>query len=293
MTINQRFTMKVLITGATGQLGWELQRSAPSDTTVLAVDVTQLDITDADAVSAMVTIEAPDLIINCAAYTAVDKAEGDSALAYAINQYGAEHLAKAAAANNAKLIHISTDFVFDGRQSSPYKPDAPANPLNVYGASKLEGERAVLACLPSAIIVRTSWVYSSHGNNFVKTMLKLMAERDALSVVSDQIGTPTYAYNLAKVIWQLNQQQNVTGIYHYTDSGVASWYDFACAIQEEAIILGLLDRQIPIFPIPASTYPTPATRPSYSVLDKQSLIFSLNIQSIHWRQPLRDMLGML
>jgi dTDP-4-dehydrorhamnose reductase len=252
-----------------------------------------LDITVAIAVEQFVSVLKPDVIINAAAYTAVDKAESEVELAYAVNQYGVAHLAKAAAKHEARLIQVSTDFVFDGRHSTPYRPDDQPNPLGVYGASKLAGEKAAIELCNDVVIVRTAWVYSSHGHNFVKTMLKLMAERESLSVVDDQIGTPTWARNLAEVIWKICLQPDIKGIYHYTDAGVASWYDFACAIQEGALSLGLLERQIPISPIPSSAYPTPAKRPAYSVLDKQPLLTLLNYDVIQWRRALRSMLSEL
>lgn len=284
---------KVLITGAAGQLGWELQRSAPDDVTVLALDSDGLDISDRQAVLSLVSSVQPALIINAAAYTAVDKAESDVEAAYAVNRDGPAHLAEAAVQVNARLVQVSTDFVFDGSQSHPYRPDAVTSPLGVYGASKLAGEQAVLATGADAVIIRTAWVYSVHGNNFVKTMLRLMAERDQLGVVSDQIGTPTSANGLARLIWQLANHAEITGVHHWTDLGVASWYDFAVAIQEEALDMGLLTRAIPIRPIATSDYPTPARRPAYSVLDKQSLLATGLVNACHWRVALRAMLAEL
>jgi len=284
--------MKVLITGAGGQLGRALQASAPAHVDVVALDRQALDIADEAAVVALFDETEPDLIINAAAYTAVDRAESDSAEAYRINAQGPGALAAAAAVQRTRFIHVSTDFVFDGSSGAPYAPDHPTAPLGVYGASKLAGEQAVLAAHPQALIVRTAWVYGITGNNFVRTMLRLMAERDEVRVVADQIGTPTYAAGLAQALWTLDAA-SATGVHHWTDSGAASWYDFAVAIQEEALAIGLLVRKVPVLPIATSDYPTPAARPSYSVLDKRSAIALAGGSAPHWRVHLRDMLGVI
>ena len=283
--------MIVLLTGAHGQLGFELQRTVPAGSHIHAHDADSLDITDAAAVMAAVQRIQPDWIINAAAYTAVDKAETERELAYAVNQQGAANLAAAAKAHDARMAHVSTDFIFDGTHGQPYLPDAAPNPLNVYGASKLGGEIAVRETLgDAALILRTAWVYSSHGHNFVKTMLRLMAERESLGIVADQIGSPTWAHHLAQTLWQA-MRRNLGGTHHHTDAGVASWYDFACAIHDEARILGLLPRDCTLRPIRTQDYPTPARRPSYSVLDKTSLWQALNIDTPqHWRSALRAML---
>jgi len=278
--------MKVLITGANGQVGRALQATAPAGAELLPTDVDQLDICNPDAVARFVAGAGPALIVNSAAYTAVDRAEGDADLARRINAEAVTHLAAAAATNGARLVHISTDFVFDGTKGSPYSPDDAPNPLSVYGATKLAGERAAGT---DALTLRTSWVYAAVGGNFVHTMLRLMRERDEVRVVADQVGSPTFATGIAEAIWAL-AGQGAKGIYHYTDSGVASWYDFAVAIQEEALALGLLDRQARVTPIATSDYPTPATRPSYSVLDKRATIAALGAPAPHWRVNLRRML---
>jgi dTDP-4-dehydrorhamnose reductase len=281
--------MKVLVTGSNGQLGWELKRSMPTGVDALWTDVAELDIASASAVNALVDQFKPTVIINAAAYTAVDKAESESALSFKINRDGAGNLAKAAAAVGARFLHVSTDFVFDG-QGKPYQPADAVNPLSVYGASKYEGEQQVLGSGAQALVVRTAWVYCSHGGNFVKTMLRLMAEKPALNVVCDQVGSPTWAKGLATTLWAYASfAQASAGIVHYTDSGIASWYDFAVAIQEEALALGLLKAAVPISPIPASQYPTPARRPGFSVLDKASTI-ALVGAAPHWRVQLRAML---
>lgn len=290
--------MRVLVTAKNGQLGWELARSQPVNLEAVYFDSKELDICDFASVGEKIARFKPDLVINAAAYTAVDKAESDRDAAFLVNQQGVKNLALACKEQGAKLIHISTDFVFDATKNTPYQPHDGTNPLGVYGASKLAGEEAVLAILnDDACIIRTAWVYSSHGNNFVKTMLRLMAERDQLGVVADQVGTPTNANNLAKVIWLLAEKMTYKGlnnqvakIYHWTDLGTASWYDFAVAIQELGLAHGLLHKPITIAPIKASQYPTPAKRPAYSVLDTSLLRDDLNLPGIHWRAALNTLL---
>ena len=281
---------KILITGAKGQLGYELPRTAPAEYECILTDVADLDITDAEAVNTFVAESQPDVIINSAAYTAVDKAEEEQALAVAINETGARNLAQVCKDKGIKFIQTSTDFVFDGKSCSPYLVDAPTNPQGVYGQTKDDGDKAVLKILGNdAFIIRTAWLYSAHGNNFVKTMLRLMSERDFLGVIADQIGTPTWANSLAKAIWKAIEL-DATGIHHWTDAGVASWYDFAVAIQEEGLDLELLDEAILIEPLTTADYPTPANRPAYSVLDKTVTWKTLDMQSEHWRYALRQML---
>jgi dTDP-4-dehydrorhamnose reductase len=275
--------MKVLITGAKGQLGRALQACAPADATIVAHDIDTLDLTDAAAVTALVAAERPELILNAAAYTAVDKAESEEDAAYAANATAVANLA----ATGVRLVHVSTDFVFDGVSGIPYAPDAPTGPVSAYGRTKLAGEAAAG---PEALIVRTAWVYAPTGGNFVRTMLRLMAAHPQVRVVADQIGTPTYAPGLAAALWAL-AAQGATGLYHYTDSGAASWYDFAVAIQEEALAIGLLDTAVPVIPINTVDYPTPATRPHYSVLDKTSTFAALGGPAPHWRANLRTMLS--
>lgn len=284
---------RVLVLGAGGQLGYELRHSVPEGVQCVALDRTSLDITDLGAIRAAVEHHAPQAIINAAAYTAVDRAEEESERAWAINCEGPKHLAQICAATGIRLLHVSTDFVFDGASGQPYAVDAAVNPLGVYGASKRGGELAVLDSGADALVVRTGWVYSAHGGNFVKTMLRLMADRPSLTVVEDQIGTPTWAHGLADVCWQLCADPHAYGIYHWSDAGACSWYDFAVAIREEAMALGLLKAAADIAPIPATDYPTPATRPAYSVLDKSRTRSQLNISGQHWRVALRDMLQSL
>jgi dTDP-4-dehydrorhamnose reductase len=278
--------MKTLIVGAKGQLGRGLQATAAADALLTCVDVDELDITQPDAVRDFVAQEKPDLVLNAAAYTAVDKAEQEEELALAINGTATGTLAQAARDVGARFVHVSTDFVFDGLSGVPYAPDAPTGPLSAYGRTKLAGERLAG---PDALIVRTAWVYAPTGGNFVRTMLRLMAERPEVRVVADQIGTPTYAPGLAVALWTM-AANGVRGIHHYTDSGASSWYDFAVAIQEEGLAAGLLTQEARIVPIPTSAYPTPATRPHYSVLDKASTFDALGGPTPHWRANLRVMM---
>jgi len=285
--------MKILITGKNGQLGKQLQKQAPADISIVAHGRDTLDIANKDQVFAVLKQEQPDSVINAAAYTAVDKAESDCEQAHLINARGPENLALACRELGIRLLHVSTDFVFDGKQSHPYQPQDIRNPLGVYGSSKARGEEAIEAILPEAIILRTAWVYDREGGNFATTMLRLMGERDQLGVVADQIGTPTWAGTLAQSLFALAKAPEAKGIYHCTDAGAASWYDFAVAIFEEGKSAGLLpsDRQVQIAPIATTDYPTPAARPSYSVLDKSRLVKESGVALHHWRQVLRKVLN--
>ncbi|WP_237057889.1 dTDP-4-dehydrorhamnose reductase [Microbulbifer sediminum] len=284
--------MKILITGKNGQLGQQLQQDAPQGAELIALGREDLDITNRDAVFSALAEHRPDVVINAAAYTAVDRAESDVENAYAINATGPENLAQACKECGIRLVHVSTDFVFDGQKSSPYTTEDPTRPLGVYGSSKAAGEAAVQAILPEAAIVRTAWVYSVHGNNFVNTMLRLMNERDQLGVVADQVGTPTWTGTLAKALYALAADECAHGIYHCTDAGAASWYDFAVAIYEEGKTSGLIpaNKQVYITPITTTDYPTPATRPPYSVLEKRVEDFGSGFRPTHWRQILREVL---
>lgn len=281
--------MRVLITGGRGQVGRALQESAPGGLECALLSRDALDITDRASVDRAVQEYRPDVIINCAAYTAVDKAEGEPERAAAINCDAVSMLCAAADATGARLVQLSTDFVFDGKASRPYATDAIPAPLSVYAATKLGGERVALN-LPNSLIVRTAWVYKAGGANFVETMLRLMAERDSISVVDDQIGTPTHARSLATAIWEL-LDSGASGIHHFTDAGVASWYDFAVAISEEAWILGLLEKCPVISPIHSADFPQVAMRPAYSVLDKEPTWRAIGKPAMHWRQELRTMLS--
>ena len=284
--------MIVLVTGAGGQLGRELQRTAPEEFELLPMNRAELDITDPDSVTRVIDDRGPDLVINAAAYTAVDRAEEEPDIAVSINGEGAGNLARAVAHRGGRMIQVSTDFVFSGESGSPYGPDSETRPQSVYGCSKLEGERQVMAELPdSAAIVRTAWVYSSFGSNFVKTMLHLINERECVEVVSDQIGSPTWAFGLAETIWRLADRTDSSGIFHWTDAGVASWYDFAIAIRDEAREIGWLQKpECRIDPTTTDARPSPAPRPHYSVMDKTSTWAFLGKKSPHWRGQLSRMI---
>lgn len=259
---------KILVTGANGQLGSELRVLSQRDTQFewFFTDRGELDLCDLDRLATELSIIQPDYIINCAAHTAVDRAESEFELADVLNHQAVAVLAKWSAENDCKLLHISTDYVFDGTAATPLAESAPTAPINVYGQTKLAGELACAQECPSSIIIRTSWVYSSFGANFVKTMSKLMQERDALNVVNDQIGSPTYAADLAQAIMTIITHPNwQAGLYHFSNEGEISWYEFALAIQE----IGGFDCKVS--GIPTSAYPTPAKRPQYSLLDKSKI----------------------
>jgi dTDP-4-dehydrorhamnose reductase len=285
--------MKALIIGAKGQLGIELLKTCPVDCKALGMDLPDIDITDSKQVDRILAVHRPDWVINCAAYTQVDKAESDADAAYAANCSGPANLAWSAKKNSVRLVHISTDFVFSGDQCRPYKPNDRPDPKSAYGRTKLAGEQAVMDILGTdALIIRTAWLYAGRGGNFVNTMIRLMKEKEVLTVVDDQIGTPCWAKGLATVLWAA-VEKDLKGVYHWSDAGVASWYDFAVAIQEEAMAAGLLDRSIPILPVPSSQYPTPAQRPGFSVLDKTDLAAATGMPLCHWRRQLRCMLRQL
>ncbi len=279
-----------LVCGAQGQLGRELQAVIPADTTVMACGREALDITNRAGIERLLDAHAITSVINAAAYTAVDRAESEPELAQAINAKAPAHLAAACAERGLRLLHVSTDFVFAGCSGKPYAPGDATSPLGVYGASKRAGELAVLEQAANAIVLRTGWVYSCYGSNFVKTMLGLINTRERLTVVEDQIGTPTWARGLAHCVWSLLAEPSAQGIFHWSDAGACSWYDFACAIRDEALTLGLVERAADIVPIPAADYPTPATRPAYSVLDKSLTRATLGETGFHWRANLRAML---
>lgn len=265
----------ILVTGANGQLGTELKKLIPD---AIFTDVAELDITNLDTVKNFVSNNHIETIINCAAYTAVDKAEDDIELAQKINEYGPRNLAL----SGAKIIHISTDYVFDGKNYQPYLPEDGANPISVYGRTKRAGELAVLDNAEVAIVIRTAWLYSAYGNNFVKTMRRLGSERESLNVVADQVGTPTFAGDLAQAIVDILPQINATnkGIYHYTNEGVCSWYDLATEI------MNLSGMACKVNPIPSSAYPTKANRPFYSVLNKEKIKSVFNIEIPYWKESL-------
>jgi dTDP-4-dehydrorhamnose reductase len=283
--------MRVLVLGG-GQIAKAVAAGAPARHEVAMRTHAQLDIVNEAALASELVKFKADWIVNAAAYTAVDLAEDESARAIAVNDTAVASLVRTSANAGSKLLHLSTDFVFDGGSRRAYMPLDPTNPLSVYGVSKLGGERHVIAG-GAGIVLRTSWVYAADGKNFVVTMLRLMREKDKINVVCDQIGTPTWAASAAAAIWGLIDAEATPGIYHWTDLGVATWYDFAVAIQDEALARGLLSRAIPILPIYSSEYPTKAQRPAFSVLDSASTRSLLKLPATHWRHNLRMMLDEL
>jgi dTDP-4-dehydrorhamnose reductase len=279
----------ILITGKNGQLGNELQAIAASypDYNFLCTDIAELDITNRKLVADYFDEHKPIACINAAAYTAVNNAENEQEIALQVNAEAVRNLAQACKKHNSKFIHVSTDYVFDGLATSPYKEDEQTNPVNYYGFTKLKGEQYAFTENPSSIVIRTSWVYSTFGNNFVKTMLRLMKERESLNVVSDQVGSPTYAADLAKAILDIvklidGSSDDKGGIYHYSNEGIISWYDFAVAIK------GISGSNCRVNPIPTSAYPTPAKRPAYSAFDKHKIqqVFSIKIPC--WKDSLQE-----
>ena len=288
--------MQILLTGKDGQLGEELYPLLSSIANVVAVGRDSCDLANPEAIRQLVDKTQPDIIVNAAAYTAVDKAESESELARAINGTAPGILAMEAEKLGAKLIHVSTDYVFNGSKNTPYLETDETDPLGEYGQSKLAGEQAILATNANAVILRTAWVYGAGGKgNFVKTMLRLAAQREELGVVVDQVGGPTWTGDLAKAIVDLIPRLNpeTYGVYHYTNSGVTSWYDFAVAIFSEAQALGLPLKIQQVKPITTAEYPTPARRPAYSVLSGRKISEVLGYYPPHWRQGLRNMLQQL
>lgn len=284
--------MRVLLTGSMGQLGRCFSDRFPTDWSLLALDSKQLDICDSDAIEQVVTEFEPDVIVNAAAYTAVDKAESEPDVAKAINTYGPGYLASAAAARNIPFVHVSTDYVFDGRSEEPYCEDAPCSPQNIYGKTKLEGEIAALKANPKTIVIRTAWVFSEYGNNFVKTMLRVGSQRGELGVVSDQQGCPTYAGDIADAIISMLQEPGEYGVYHFCGDSMVSWYEFAQIIFQQATESGLYPHQVIVNPITTQEYPTPAPRPVYSVLNTDK-ICALNLKPSAWRQQLHAVIRKL
>lgn len=290
--------MRVLITGASGQVGHELLQRAPAGFEVIGLNSAELDIRDELAVSTTVTRLKPDLIINAAAYTAVDQAESDAGQAWAVNCDGVRHLALAARALGTPLLHISTDYVFAGDASKPYREEDATGPTGVYGASKLGGEQALQQCCPRHVILRTSWVFGAHGHNFVKTMLRLGRERTSLGVVADQQGCPTAASGIADALWRIAERYREHGslpwgIYHLGGMPACSWHEFACEIFRQAHDLGLLPSIPEIRAISSADYPTPARRPAWSVLDSSKLSDQFGIQPTDWRAALAEVLQVL
>ena len=275
----------ILVTGCNGQLGNEMQllSAGHPDFNYFFTDVKELDITDENAVKAFIEANSIDCVVNCAAYTAVDKAEADEARADVLNHVAPGYLARAVHARGGQMVHVSTDYVFDGTAHVPYREDAPTCPAKAYGRTKLAGEEAVKQECPESAIIRTAWLYSTFGNNFVKTMLRLGREKESLGVIFDQIGTPTYARDLAAAIFAVLEQGIVPGIYHFSNEGVISWYDFTKAIHRIAGIAGCKVR-----PLHTEEYPAPAARPHYSVLDKTKFKETYHIEIPYWEDSLEE-----
>jgi dTDP-4-dehydrorhamnose reductase len=285
--------MRVLVLGANGQISRAVAKVMSGAHELLVRTHAEIDIADAESLDHVLAQAKVDWVVNGAAYTAVDLAETEPGRAVAVNDTAVGTLAAAASRAHVRLLHLSTDFVFDGTANRAYRPDDLPNPLSVYGASKRAGEEKALDCDCEAVVLRTAWVYAAAGRNFALTMLKLMNERDQVRVVSDQIGTPTWATGIALTIRNLLEIEAPAGIYHWTDLGVASWYDFAVAIQDEALERGLLQRAVPIVPIATSEYPTPAQRPAFSVLDTKATREIVSAPATHWRHNLKRMLDEL
>ena len=292
--------MKVLLTGAGGQLGQALIASRPEGVELVPLRRSDLDLADADACRLLVRQHQPDWLLNAGAYTAVDRAEGDAGLAMAVNAGAPQAFAEALGATGGRLLQVSTDFVFNGQQGSPYRPEQAPEPLGVYGASKAAGERAVLKALGPgrARILRTSWVYGPVGANFCLTMLRLHALKAAagepLGVVADQVGCPTATFGLAAACWRaigIGADPGAAAVLHWSDAGAASWYDFAVAIGELGMAAGLLAHAAQVRPIPTSAYPTPAARPAYSLLDCTASRAALGLEPLGWRAALAQVLG--
>ena len=282
--------MNILVTGANGQLGNEMQVLARENLqhTYFFTDVQELDICDEQAVYAYVTEHKINIIVNCAAYTAVDKAEDNVELCDKLNNIAPGYLARAAQANGAAMIQVSTDYVFDGTAHIPYTEEEPTCPASVYGSTKLAGEQNVMDHCEKAMVIRTAWLYSIYGNNFVKTMIRLGQERDSLGVIFDQIGTPTYANDLAQAIFAAINKGVVRGIYHFSDEGVCSWYDFTIAIHRLAGIASCK-----VKPLHTADYPAKAPRPHYSVLDKTKIKDTFGIEIPHWEESLKRCINQL
>lgn len=290
--------MRVLITGAAGQVGYELMRLVPEGFEAQGLDSAALDITQQDQVEAVVVNFAPDLIINAAAYTAVDKAETDTERAWAVNRDGAANLGAAAERVGIPVFHISTDYVFAGDADQPYRETDPAGPTGIYGASKLAGEVGLAASCSRYLVLRTSWVFGAHGSNFVKTMLRLGKERDTLGVVADQQGCPTSAASIASVLWIMARRYITTGslawgTYHFSNAPVCTWYDFACEIFQQAVAQGILTKSPVVNSITTADYPTPARRPANSFLNCSKIMDYLSSELPDWRTELAAVIKQL
>ena len=289
---------KVLITGAKGQVGSEIVKAAPIECTVIGLGSDQLDVTNESQIKEVLAQHQPDLIINAAAYTAVDKAESEAEKAFAVNERAVEFLAQAAKEADIPLFHISTDYVFDGKAQSPYKETDAVNPTSIYGLSKLAGEQAIARVHEKHIILRTSWVFGAVGNNFVKTMLRLGKERDELSVVSDQYGCPTSASSIANILWLLvakyiQEKSLPWGIYHFSNSPACTWHEFACEVFEQAVKTATLNKAPLVKAITTADYPTPAQRPAWSVLSSRKVESLLGVNETLWKVELKPVLQLI
>ncbi|MDG2422294.1 MAG: dTDP-4-dehydrorhamnose reductase [Gammaproteobacteria bacterium] len=283
---------RLLLTGCNGQLGSTF--SALYKDSQLAgryefssVDVEQVDFKNKESILSVLSLNNPSIIVNCGAYTSVDKAEEEPDAAFKINDLATTIIANWSKENGSRLLHISTDFVFDGAKNSPYEPSDETNPLGVYGNTKLGGERNIRNLLPKdGLILRTSWLYSEFGQNFVKTMLALMSKREEIGIVNDQIGSPTSTHSLVKILFKIIENENASGIYHWCDGAAISWYDFAVEIQKQGLRSGLLEKKIPVKPIPAAGYSTLAERPTYSVLNCEATLIEFGVPKVDWKKEL-------
>ena len=282
--------MRALVTGARGQLGVELLRSAPADITVTGLAHADLDIADSTAVDSALALHKPDVVINAAAYNAVDDAERNRELAYRINAAGPANLSRAAARTGARMIHISTDYVFDGESSTPYRPGDATNPLNTYGMSKLAGEHEVAAAASDFLIIRTSWLFSPHGRNFLQIILAALKSGKPVRAINDQTSVPTAARGLAKVIWLCASPGGPTGVVHWADAGSATRYEQAVAIRQMALERGIIAAADPIEGVSSSTFRSAAKRPRYSVMDASALSRQIGKQQRSWKDWLREIL---
>ncbi len=282
--------MRILVTGAHGQLGEALVNSAKQNgNEVIGLGRDELDLSELDLIPGEISKYCADWVVNCAAYTHVDLAEENADQAYRINRDAAKAIAQGAKNSGSRLLHVSTDFIFSGNQREPYQEDDQSDAVNVYGKSKYEGELVVAKELPKALIMRTAWVYSAQGSNFVKTMLRLIAERDEVRVVDDQFGSPSWTVDISRAMQAL-MKNNVAGVYHYTNDGVTSWYDFACEILSFAQALGYPVRAKKLIPISSSEWSSAAVRPAYSVLSTRKISPTLDYDIPHWKQSLSNML---
>ncbi len=281
--------MRLLVTGADGQLGSELLRAADGHFEIVGLTIDDLNVTEKTAIEQSFARVSPAVVINCAAYTAVDGAEKDKDTAFKVNEGGTRNVAQACADHNIPLIHISTDFVFDGKKNLPYKEDDETNPLGVYGASKLASEEAAFESHSRCVVIRTSWLYSAFGSNFARTMLRLGREKDKINVVEDQLGRPTSAKDLAAIMLELVEKHEFESnvLYHFSNDGIASWYDFAQAV------IDLAGLNTPVIPITSEEFVTPAKRPRYSCLDLHKIHSHFNLPRRHWRHALEDTMSEL